>query len=67
MGGFDKILDYLEKETNFDVLGYFTKGISGVCPYLHRKVVGEIVERLRVYLERHIFENPDKITKEFTK
>ena len=63
MGGFSKILQFLENETNFDVLGYFTKGVSGVCPYLHRAVVSEIVEKLRVIFERHIFDNPDKIAK----
>lgn len=53
--GFDIILDFLEKEINFDILCFFIKGISGITPYLHRNFVKDLISRLKVVIEKHIF------------
>ena len=57
------MLHYLETEINFNVLAYFTKGISGITPYLHRNVVRDVVLKLKNEIERHIFSNPEMVTK----
>ena len=66
-GGFNNYLEYLEKEINFDVLCYFVKGVSGVAPYLHRELVRNLVEKIRVLFEKYLFGNSDKSTKVITK
>lgn len=47
IGGFDTVLEFLEKETNFDVLCYFVKGVSGVTPYLQRGFLKSFIFRLK--------------------
>jgi len=50
MKGFDIIIEYLEKEINFDVLCYFIKGISGITPYLHKNFVKDLISRLKIVI-----------------
>ena len=55
MEGFNKILEFLENNVNFDVLSFFVKGISGIAPYLHRTFVKEFVPKLKKIIEKFIF------------
>lgn len=66
-GGFEKILNYLESEINYDVFCYFSKGINGIASFLNRKFIQEIIERLRSLVYKYIFSDPEKMTKQFTK
>jgi hypothetical protein len=41
------------------------KGISGTAPYLHRKIVKDLTQRLKVIFEKYLF--IDKNIKNYTK
>lgn len=58
---------YLEEETNYDLFCYFAKGINGISVLLHRKFIHEIVPKLKKLVHKYIFDDPDKMEKNFTK
>jgi hypothetical protein len=43
------------------------RGLSGVCNYLNRKLVIDLIKKLKNIIEKHLFENAEKTTKNFTK
>jgi hypothetical protein len=55
LGGFTLPVDKLETINNIVFLSIYVKGLSGVAQLLHKKLVKEIVERLKPIIERHIF------------
>jgi hypothetical protein len=41
--------------------------MGNVCPNLHKQLIIELVENLKIIVEKHLFANSDIVTKEFTK
>lgn len=51
------------KEINFQFLCSYVKAIGNVSQYLHKQVVTDLVEKMKVIVEQHIFANSDIVTK----
>lgn len=62
-GGFDKPLEKLSKEINFEFLCSYVKALGNVCQYLHKHVIIFLVDKLKTIVERHIFAQSDIVTK----